>query len=68
MNCLGVTDHGGFYLVMSILGREKMTGFTLKDRSLRKKQKLKSFTIGRSMTSDKDVVSSRRRLFGSSKI
>jgi hypothetical protein len=68
VNCLGVTDHGGFYLVMNILGREKMTGFTLKDWSLRKKQKLNSFTIGSGMTSDKGVVSSRRRLFGSSKI
>lgn len=45
-----------------------MTGFTLKDWSLRKKQKLNSFTIGSGMTSDKGVVSSRRRLFGSSKI
>ena len=38
MNCLGVTDHGGFYLVMNMLGREKMTGLALKDRSLRKSE------------------------------
>lgn len=53
---------------MNILRREEMTDFTFMDRSLRKKQKLKSFTIGNSMTSDKGVVSPRRRLLGPSKI